>query len=360
MYRINKIIATLVASFMIGSIGCMPCSEAASRTEIAQISVNQKGSNFKYWQKGAAVLAQLRDYVQKVTNPKDKDFIPVRDRIAVFDVDGTLVCETAPFCFDFLMMVDRALYDSSYTASARDAQNAKDVEMDIYAHKVTNDTRIKTCESHASVFAGMTPEEYETYTEKYMQKSVEGFQNLKIGEAYYLPMVEVLSYLRANDFKIFLVSGADRQYTRVMVEILPVDSDNIIGTDYRYVEENQQGKDGMEYVFPSDGKVVRGEFEVKNINMNKVSAMAKEIGKHPVLAFGNSSGDFSMYNYTTANTKYKTMVFSLLADDTEREFGKPVSAEKMLKNCEKNGWIPISMRDDWRTIYGDNVKKTGE
>ena len=357
MYRTKKLIATLVASFMIGSIGWMPCSEAASRTEIAQISVNQKGRNFKYWQKGSAALAQLRNYVQKVTNLKDKDFIPVRDRIAVFDVDGTLACETAPFCFDFLMMVDRALYDSSYTAAARDVQNAKDVERDIYAHKVTNDTRIKTCESHASVFGGMTPEEYETYTEKYMQKSVEGFQNLKIGEAYYLPMVEVLSYLRANDFKIFLVSGADRQYTRVMAEILPVDGDNIIGTDYRYVEENQQGKDGMEYVFPSDGKVVRGEFEVKNINMNKVSAMAKEIGKHPVLAFGNSSGDFSMYNYTTANTNYKTMVFSLLADDTEREFGKPVSAEKMLKNCEKNGWIPVSMRDDWRTIYGDNVKK---
>lgn len=51
------------------------------------------------------------------------------------------------------------------------------------------------------------------------------------------------------------------------------------------------------------------------------------------------------------------MYISLLADDIEREFGKPVSAEKMLKNCEKNSWIPISMRDDWRTIYGDNVKK---
>ena len=66
---------------------------------------------------------------------------------------------------------------------------------------------------------------------------------------------------------------------------------------------------------------------------------------------------YTVQNYTTANTNYKTMVFSLLADDTEREFGKPVSAEKMLKNCEKNGWIPVSMRDDWRTIYGDNVKK---
>ena len=149
-------------------------------------------------------------------------------------------------------------------------------------------------------------------------------------------MVEVLSYLRANDFKIFLVSGADRAYTRVMAEVLPVDSDNILGTDYRFVAANQKDKDGMEYVFTANDKVVRGEFEVKNINMNKVSVMAREIGKQPVLAFGNSGGDFSMYNYTTTNQHYKTTVFSLLADDTEKEFGNPASAEKMLKKAAKN------------------------
>ena len=76
-----------------------------------------------------------------------------------------------------------------------------------------------------------------------------------------------------------------------------------------------------------------------------------------MLAFGNSGGDFSMYNYTATNPRYKTMVFSLLADDTEREFGKPASAEKMLKNCNEHGWVPVSMKAEWRTIYGDNVKK---
>ena len=65
-----------------------------------------------------------------------------------------------------------------------------------------------------------------------------------------------------------------------------------------------------------------------------------------------------MYNYTTTNPHYKTIVFSLLADDTVREFGKPASAEKMLKNCEKYGWIPVSMKNEWNTIYGDNVKKS--
>ena len=113
----------------------------------------------------------------------------------------------------------------------------------------------------------------------------------------------------------------------------------------------------MAYVFAPEDKVVRGEFEVKNINMNKVSVMAREIGKQPVLAFGNSSGDFSMYNYTATNPNYKTIVFSLLCDDTEREFGKPASAEKMLKNCEKYGWVPVSMRDEWKTIYGDRVQR---
>ena len=355
MLKRNYVAATLAA--MLAFWGAMPSLEAASREEIAAVRVNANGKDFKYWQKDAPSLAKLQAYVKSVTNPKDKDFIPVKDRIAVFDVDGTLACETAPFCFDFLMMVDRALYDASYTASMQDRANAKDVERDIYAHKVTNDTRIKTCDSHASVFGGMTVEEYAEYTRKYGEKKVEGFQNLKIGEAYYLPMVEVLSYLKENGFKIFLVSGADRQYTRVMAEILPVDSDNIMGTDYRYVALNQNGKNGMEYVFATEDKVVRGDFEVKNINMNKVSVMAREIGKQPVLAFGNSSGDFSMYNYTTANPRYKSMVFSLLCDDTEREYGKPQAAEKMRKNCEKYGWVPVSMRDEWTTIYGDAVKK---
>ena len=352
-----KLASTIIVTTMIALSG-ISAVEAATRDEIAAVSINAKGSNFRYWQKDSASISKLRTYVKTVTDPQNPDFIPPRDRIAVFDVDGTLACETAPFCFDFLMMVDRALYDSSYTASDKDKANAKDVERDIYAHNVTNDTRIKTCASHASVFGGMTPEEYAAYTKEYLNKQVEGFSNLKIGEAYFLPMVEVLSYLKANNFKIFLVSGADREYTRVMADVLPVDSDNILGTDYRFVANNQQGKDGMEYVFTTADKVVRGEFEAKNINMNKVSVMAREIGKQPVLAFGNSGGDFSMYNYTTTNPRYKTIVFSLLADDTEREFGKPASAEKMLKNCEKHGWIPVSMKNEWKTIYGDNVKKS--
>ena len=357
----KKICAALMAAMIgIGTMAASPASEAASREEIAKISVNKQGTNFKYWNKDAASYKALTGYVKDITDKCSKNFIPVEDRIAVFDVDGTLACETAPFCFDFMMFIHRALDDSNYTASAQDRENAEAVKNAIYNHKMTNDVRRKHCLSNASVFAGMTPAEYADYTKNYFNTPVEGFTNLKVGEIFYLPMVEVVSYLRANDFKIFLVSGAEREYTRILAEVLAVDSDNIIGTDYSYVAENQGDKDGMDYVYKVTDKLVRGDFVSKNINTNKVNLIAREIGKQPILAFGNSSGDYSMFNYTSTNPKYKTKIFALLCDDIEREFGKTSSAEKMKKAADENGWIAVSMKNDFKTIYGDNVARVDQ
>ena len=323
----KKFLTAMVAGLIaISSFSVM--TNAATRAEISSIHV-KKASDFKYWTKNSVPKQKLIEYVTDVTNKKSKNFIPVADRIAVFDVDGTLVCETAPFCFDFMMFVHRALDDPNYTASAQDKANGEAVKAAIYNHKMTNDVRRKHCASNASVFAGMTAAEYADYTKKFLNTPVEGFSNLKVGEAFYLPMVEVISYLKANDFKIFLVSGAERDYTRILAEVVEVDSDNILGTDYRYVAKTQGDTDGMDYIFTANDKVVRGEFISKNINMNKVSLMAREIGKQPVIAFGNSGGDSSMFNFTATNPKYKTKIFALLCDDTEREFGKLSAAEKM-------------------------------
>ena len=353
----KKILAAALAGMFTFGAAFITQTQAATRDEIAAIKVSKSGK-FNYWNKDSKAKQQLISYVKDVTNKSSKNFIPVEDRIAVFDVDGTLACETAPFCFDFMMFIHRALDDPNYTASAQDRENAEAVKSAIYNHKMTNDIRLKHCQSNASVFSGMTPDEYADYTKNYFNTPVEGFTNLKVGEIFYLPMVEVVSYLRANDFKIFLVSGAEREYTRILAEVLAVDSDNIIGTDYRYVAENQGDKDGMDYVYKTTDKLVRGDFVSKNINTNKVNLIAREIGKQPVLAFGNSSGDYSMFNYTSTNPKYKTKIFALLCDDTEREFGKPSSAEKMKKAADENGWITISMKNDWTTIYGDNVRRS--
>ena len=347
----KKILAALTAGLIaFSSFGVV---DAMPREQIAAIQV-KKAKDFKFWAKDSIAKQKLIEYVADVTNKNSKNFIPVADRIAVFDVDGTIACETAPFCFDFMMFIYRTLDDPNYFASAQDKSNAEAVKAAIYAKKMTNDVRRKHCESNASVFAGMTAEEFADYTKNYLKTPVEGFNNLKVGEAFYLPMIEVISYLKANNFKIYLVSGADRDYMRTSAEIFPVDG--MIGTDYRYVATNQGDIDGMDYTLKPDDKVVRGDFVSKDINMNKVSNMAREIGKKPVLAFGNSTGDSSMINFSLRDNKYRTAAFFVICDDLEREFGNVDKANKCIKLADDNGWIKISMKNDFKTIYGDDVK----
>ena len=349
----KKFLAALTAGLIaFGSFGIV---NAMPREQIAAIQV-KKAKDFKFWNKNSVAKQKLIEYVTDVTNKRSKNFIPVEDRIAVFDVDGTIACETAPFCFDFMMFVYRALDDPNYFASAQDKANAEAVKAAIYNKKMTNDVRRKHCESNASVFAGMTAEEFAAYTKNYLKTPVEGFDNLKVGEAFYLPMIEVISYLKANNFKIYLVSGADRDYMRTSAEIFPVDG--MIGTDYKHVATNQGDIDGMDYTLKPDDKVVRGDFVSKDINMNKVSNIAREIGKKPVIAFGNSTGDSSMINFSMRDNKYRTAAFFVICDDLEREFGNVDKANKCIKLADNNGWIKISMRDDFKTIYGDNVKRS--
>ena len=121
---------------------------------------------------------------------------------------------------------------------------------------------------------------------------------------------------------------------------------------------NQGVVDGTEYVYTEkDELILKGKIQDKNLKMNKVSALAQEIGQQPVLCFGNSSGDFSMANYVTGNNRYSARVFMICCDDLERESGNLKKAAEMKEHCEKNGWIPVSMKNDWKTIYGEGVKK---
>ena len=99
------------------------------------------------------------------------------------------------------------------------------------------------------------------------------------------------------------------------------------------------------------------ERPIGGLGMNKVTAIAQEIGVQPVLSFGNSTGDASMAEYVTSNNKYKSLALMLCCDDTERENGNVEKAEKMVSLCEDFDWVPISMKNDWTTIYGEGVTK---
>ena len=350
----KKILSAILAGLM--SLSVTFGVQAATRDEISAIKVSKSGK-FNYWTKDSAAKQKLISYVKDITNKTSANFIPVEDRIAVFDMDGTFLCETAPYYFDGMLFIHRTLYDMSYKPSKDDKEFATNLEKFIL-NKDSSDKLGSSAPHQASVFAGMNYKDYTSYVENFMKTPVKGLSNLKWGEAFYLPMVEVIKYLQKNDFKVYVVSGSERQLIRVLIgDILNIPHNQIIGTDIEIKATHQGNTDGLDYTYRQDDNLLRGEFVIKNLKMNKVSAIAKEIGKQPVLAFGNSSGDAAMFNYTITKNKYKSLAFTLLCDDVERELGNLNSAEKMKKSAEENGWIAISMKNDFSTIYGDNVKR---
>ncbi len=352
----KKFVSAVLAGLMAFSIVFTTQTQAATREEIAAIKVSKSGK-FNYWTKDSEAKQKLVEYVKDVTNKNSKNFIPAEDRIATFDMDGTFLCETAPYYFDGMLYIHRALYDENYNPSQEEKTFASSLERFITS-KNSGDKLGSSAPHQAAVFEGMTYPEYTSYVENFMKTPVDGLSNLKWGEAFYLPMVEVIKYLQKNDFKVYVVSGSERQLIRVLLgNAVEIPENQIIGTDINIYAKNQGETDGLDYDYRKDDYLTRGEFIIKNLKMNKVSAIYREIGKQPVLAFGNSSGDLSMLNYTINGNKYKSAAFFVICDDVERELGNLNRAEKDKKLAEKNGWTSISMRNDWKTIYGDNVKR---
>ena len=357
----KKILAALTAGLIaLGSFGAV---DAMPRDQIAKIQV-KKASDFKYWNKNAVPKQKLVEFVTDVTNNKSKNFIPVEDRLAVFDMDGTFICESAPCYFEWMLYLERALNDPDYMPSSEDRAYAEMVDAEIRAGhfmtgKFPKGIDLGEAKSQESVFAGMTPKDYEAYVRKFMQKPVEGLTNLKWGEAFYLPMVEVIKYLQSNNFTVYIVTGSDRPAMRVMgSELLKIPYNQVIGTNPKILASNQGDTSADDYAYRQDDYLIRGGLTQKNLKMNKVVAIEHEIGKQPVLAFGNSGGDTSMLNYALADNKYKSLAFFVICDDLERELGNENKANGCRKLADKNGWIQISMRDDFKTIYGDNVKRS--
>ena len=355
----------ILAAITVGLIAFAPFTavDAMPRDQIAKIQV-KKVKDFKYWTKNSVANQKLVEYVTDVTNKKSKNYIPVEDRLAVFDMDGTFIGESMPCYFEWMLYLERALNDPDYTPSAEDLEYAQMVDAEIRAGHFMTGKFPKgidngEAKSQQSVFAGMTPKEYADYVKKFMNKPVEGLTNLKWGEVFFLPMVEVIKYLQANNFTVYIVTGSDRPATRVMAcELLKIPTDNVIGTDPQIFASNQGDVSADNYAYRQDDYLIRGQLTQKNLKMNKVVAIEHEIGKQPVLAFGNSGGDTSMLNYALAGNKYKSLSFFVICDDTERELGNENKAEGCRKLADKNGWIKISMRDDFKTIYGDNVRRT--
>ena len=337
-------------------------TNAETSAQTVETSADDQTTDYlSLWTESAPLKKELTDYMNAITAEGSADFIPVESRIAVFDMDGTLCCETDPGYFDHKLLYHRVVEDETYKdkASEEEKATAEIIKGYFESGEYPSGLDVKHGTAVATAFKGMTPEEFDAYVKDYRNQPMEGYNNMTNGEAFYKPMLQVIDYLQANDFTVYIISGTDRLITRGLAEgVVNIPLGHMIGSDESFVASNQGEEDGLKYTFSKDDKLITGgEFIIKNLKMNKVSVIEREIGRQPVLCFGNSSGDFAMANYTINNNEYKSGAFMLCCDDLERENGNTAKAEKMYTSCEENGYTPVSMKNDWTTIYGENVTR---
>ncbi len=311
------------------------------------------------WNEGTGVKKQLVDYVTAVTQEGGKDFIPVEDRIAVFDMDGTLTCETYYTYYDTMMFIEYCLKDHPERVS----QELKDVAAAIQPGYVADETLAR---NFAKAYAGMTMEEFNDYAVSFGQKKTASFNNMRYIDNFYLPMVQVVQYLYENGFTIYVISGTERTTTRAIVANSPIKDyvtpNHVIGTDFEVkVKGHEDEPSNMDFKYENgDELVLTGGFIQKNLNANKSIYVQREIGKRPVLAFGNSGSDTSMMNYALdSRNPYKAQAYMVVADDSQREWGKQDWTEKSADYAAK-GYIPVSMKTDFAQIYPEGVTKAAQ
>ncbi len=317
------------------------------------------GDPLSLWTQGSTSKQALISYINAITDKNNADYIPPEDRIAVFDMDGTLCCETDPIYFDHMLFMHRVTEDPNYQAGEFELEVADRIRDYIATGKYPAGMDNDHGQGVASAFAGMTLKEFDAYVKAYRDTPAEGYEGMTKGDAFYKPMLQVIDYLQANDFRVYIVSGTDRLIVRGYAEgKVNIPLSQMIGSDESLVATHQGEKDGLEYTYVGeDDLVLGGDFMIKNLKMNKVTVIMQEIGQQPVLSFGNSTGDSSMAEFTCDENRYRSLAFMLCCDDTERENGNVEKAEKMVKLCADEGWIAVSMKNDWTTIYGDGVTR---
>ena len=319
-------------------------------------------ATFAQWNPDAPALHALIEYVEAVTDPDSEDFIPEADRVATFDMDGTLMGELAPTYLEVMLLTERILGDPTYAPDAEMLEFGRMTRDHAPDKSFPDDYDYQFSYHQARAFAGMTLEEYADFITRFLVREADGFTGMTYAEIYYKPMAEVVEYLQSNGFKCYIVSGSDRFIVRTFIEgVMDIPPENCIGSDTALEARNQGDTDGIEYVFTGDDTLVRTDrLLIKDLKTNKVLQIAQEIGKQPVLSFGNSSGDVSMNNYALLNNRYRSAAFQLIADDDVRDYGNPEKGAELREKWEGMGYNVISMRDDWKTIYGEDVQKTGE
>ena len=328
-------------------------------TAASALADSQPALLSEYWTENSAAAESLNAYLLAVTDEASPDYIPVADRIAVFDLDGTLMCETYPFCFEYMVFADYALNSGSDTITDEVKAVAQEI-LDAAGGEKPSGMSTRQATAGAIAYQGMTMEELAEMVRAFKDSEAMGFSGLKRGDAYYKPMLELFDKLLENDFTVYIVTATERNIVREVIRgTLNIPPAQVIGTEYGYIATSQGDEADTDYTFqPADQIVFDGNYYGENAKTSKVDAIVREIGQQPVLAFGNSSGDLAMEIYTISNNPYRSAAYMVVADDGEREYGDFDGTADKKASYEGMGIGVISMRDDFATIYGEGVERT--
>ena len=335
----KKIVSILLILFVL-----VACKDTTGSKETPKTAASEVVDPLPSWNDTSTKEAII-SYVTDVTNKEGENFIPVADRISTFDNDGNLWAEQ-PAYFQLYFVLDRIKEMAKDHPEWKDQQPFKAVlENDM--ETVVKSGMKGIGQLLMTTHAGNTTEEFDTIVKEWISTAKHPTKNVGYDEMVYQPMLELLKYLRNNDFKTYVVSGGGVDFMRAFVSpIYGIPSEQIIGSRIKTEFDYNNGKPVIKRVAEID---FIDDKEGKPLGINKF------IGRKPVFASGNSDGDLQMLQYTDSNN-YPSFQLYLHHTDSEREWAYDRESsigrlDKGLDEASTKGWTVINMKTDWKTIY---------
>ena len=307
------------------------------------------------WNDGTAKQA-IMDFVKAATDPSSPNFVEPEARIATFDQDGTLWVEH-PIYSQVVYSLDRvpALVKAKpELANVEPFKTVLSGDREAMAKLTTHDLE----KILFATLTGMTVGTFEVEAKKWTEEAKDGRWKRPYTELTYQTMQEVLSYLRANGFKTYIVTGGGQDFVRVYSErVYGIPPERAGGTTYSYDTEGKP-------ILTKDPKLLLNDNDA-----GKPEGIHLMIGRRPVAAFGNSTGDQQMLEYTGAGDGLRLKML-VLHDDAKREYaygpaeGLPDTkvgtfSQDLYDEAKKDGWIVISMKNDWKRIFAFETTNEG-
>jgi phosphoglycolate phosphatase-like HAD superfamily hydrolase len=308
-------------------------------------------SGLPSWNEGPAKQAIVK-FVHATTDPSNAQFVPPAQRIATFDQDGTLWVEhpiysQVVYCLD---RVPSVVKQKPELASVEPFKTVLSGDREAAARLSTDDLlKIITV-----TLTGMSVDQFQTEVKSWLASATDSRWKRPYTDLTYLPMQELLQYLRANGYKTYIVTGGGQDFVRVYADqVYGIPPEQIVGT-----------AGGTSYGYDENGKPILTKDPKLLLNddqAGKPEGIHLMIGRRPYAAFGNSNGDRQMLEYTKAGDGLR-LAMLVLHDDAMREYaygpaqGLPDTrvgafTQGLYDEAQKNGWIVISMKRDWRQIF---------